>query len=307
MRPLTDQHPDAQSWAMLALLAAIWGGSFFFVGIAVKELPALLIVFARVLMAALLLLPIHLYFLGKLPTDRKTWVACLGMSVMNNVLPFTLIAWGQHHVASGLASVINATTPMFAVLFLALTGMEKTIPRKILALVIGFVGVIVLQGAKFDDIGGQGQGILAITLASAFYGVSVVWSKQRLSGIPPMTAATCQLLGSTFIMAILVICFSEPSLYLAISKPTAAALVTLAALSTSFAYLIFFRIIKRAGPTFVSLVTMLVPVTAIALGYLFLGENLSANEITGALIIGLALLIIDGRVLQFFSRQAQAN
>ena len=99
----TPQTADAQSWALLVALAAIWGGSFMFIGIAVKELPALLIVLARVAMAAAILLPIHFIILGQLPTNSKSWIACAGMSIMNNVIPFTLISWGQHHIASGLA------------------------------------------------------------------------------------------------------------------------------------------------------------------------------------------------------------
>ena len=118
-----------------------------FIGVAVKELPALLIVLARVGIAAALLLPVHLIVARKTARDMKTWIACGGMSIMNNVIPFTLISWGQHHIASGLASVVNATTPMFAALFMALAGFEAITARKAIALVVGFVGVVVLQGA----------------------------------------------------------------------------------------------------------------------------------------------------------------
>ena len=131
---MNEQKIDTQSWAMLGLLSLIWGGSFMFVGIAVKELPALLIVFARVGLAALILIPVHLMVQGRLPRDAKTWVACGGMSILNNVLPFTAISWGQHYIGSGLASVINATTPMFAGLFMALFGLEALTSRKSIAL-----------------------------------------------------------------------------------------------------------------------------------------------------------------------------
>jgi drug/metabolite transporter (DMT)-like permease len=290
---------DAQSWALLVVLAAIWGGSFMFIGVAVKELPSLLIVLARVSMAAAILLPIHLIVIGKLPSNRKSWVACAGMSIMNNVIPFTLITWGQHHIASGLASVINATTPMFAAMFMALAAYEAITLRKSIALLVGVAGVVILQGADFSNLGDQSLGILAVIVAAAFYGLSAPWSKKMLVGIPPLTIATCQLLISSVIMAAIVLPTQDIGLYAKASIQTWAALVALAALATSLAYLLFFRIIARAGASFVSLVTMLVPVSAIGLGYLFLNETLSTHEIIGALVIGLSLVIIDGRALRF--------
>ncbi len=300
MAPAADQRIDGQSWALLALLSLIWGGSFMLVGIAVKELPALLIVFARVGLAALILIPVHLIVQGRLPRDAKSWVACGGMSILNNVLPFTAISWGQHYIGSGLASVINATTPMFAGLFMALFGMEALTIRKGLALALGMIGVVVLKGGNFGDLGAQNLGILAVTFASCCYGLSTVWSKKRLVGMPPITIATCQLTVSGTIMGILAFSFSEPSLYFKASAITWEALFSIAAFSTAIAYLIFFRIIERAGPSFVSLVTMLVPLSAIILGMAVLGESLSANELAGAIIILLALVIIDGRVLKKF-------
>ena len=295
----TEQKIDGQSWAMLALLALIWGGSFMFVGVAVKELPALLIVLARVGIAAAILFPLHLIFQGPMPRDLRTWVSCGGMSIMNNVLPFTAISWGQHNIASGLASVINATTPMFAAIAMAAFGFEAITPRKIIALTIGFIGVLILKGGNFGDLGPQTYGILAITFASFCYGFSSPWSKTRLVGIPPLTTATCQLTISTVLMAVLVMLFSEPHLYGQVSLKVWVALLGLATLSTSVAYLIFFRIISRSGPSFVSLVTMLVPVSAIILGYFVLGETFSMHEAVGALLIGLALVIIDGRALKW--------
>jgi drug/metabolite transporter (DMT)-like permease len=295
---MAEQKIDAKSWAMLFVLAMIWGGSFMFVAVAVKELPALLIVLARVGIAALILIPVHLIFQGPLPRDRKTWVACGGMSILNNVLPFTAIAWGQHAITGGLASVINATTPMFGAIFMVLFALEAITTRKALALGLGFVGVIVLKGANFGDLGPQSLGIIAVIFASACYGLSSVWSKKYLMGIPPMTTATCQLITSSSVMAILVLLFSDVKLYAAASFNTWAALLTLAALSTSIAYLIFFRIIQRAGASFVILVTMLVPLSAILLGFLVLGETLSIHEVIGAAIILGALVIIDGRALK---------
>lgn len=296
---MADNRIDAQSWVLLLILSVIWGGSFLFIAVAVKELPALLIVLARVGIAAAILLPIHFVVQGRLPRDLKTWVACGGMSIMNNVIPFTAISWGQHHITGGLASVINATTPMFAALFMAMAGLEGITPRKAIALGLGLVGVLVLKGGGFGDLGAQTLGILAVVLASACYGLSAPWSKVRLVGIPPLTTATLQLTMSSIIMAVIVLLFAEPAQYAAASGKTWISLILLAAVSTSIAYLLFFRIIARAGPSFVSLVTMIIPVSAILMGYLLLGERLTINEVLGAFIIGLALVIIDGRMLRY--------
>jgi drug/metabolite transporter (DMT)-like permease len=291
------KQADAQSWSLLLLLSAIWGGSFFFIAIAVKELDALQIVLARVGIAAALLIPIHLFYIGGLPRDSRTWIAAAGMSVMNNICPFLLITWGQHYIAGGLASVINATTPMFTVLFLALFGLEAVTTRRITALIVGFIGVVILKGGNFGDLSVQSLGILAVVLASGFYGLSAPWSKTRLKGIAPLTTATCQLTISAVIMAVIVGLFGNVQQYASVSTTSWAALIGLAALSTSFAYLLFFRIIERSGPSFVSLVTMIIPVFAILLGTVFLGERLTLLEVAGAAVIGLALLIIDGRLL----------
>lgn len=296
---MADSKIDSQSWVLLFLLSLIWGGSFLFIAIAVKELPALLIVLARVGIAAAILIPVHLAVLGKLPGDLKTWAACAGMSVMNNVIPFTAISWGQHHISGGLASVINATTPMFAALFMALAGLEGITPRKAVALALGLAGVLILKGGGFGDLGAQTLGILAVMLASACYGLSAPWSKVKLAGIPPLTIATLQLTMSTILMVLIVAAFAYIRDYASASQATWISLLLLAAVSTSIAYLLFFRIIARAGPSFVSLVTMIIPVSAILLGYLVLGEKLTVNEVAGALVIGLALVIIDGRVLRF--------
>jgi drug/metabolite transporter (DMT)-like permease len=300
MNTKSSHTADAKSWGMLLLLSLIWGGSFLFIAIAVKELAALQIVLARVVIAAAVLVPIHLMFQGPLPRDKQTWIAAGGMSVMNNVIPFTLITWGQHFITGGLASVVNATTPMFAAVFMALAGLEAITPRKAIALFIGLIGVAVLQGVNFSGLSAQSLGILAVALASAFYGLSAPWSKKMLIGIPPLTTATCQLMISSVLMTVIALVLGDVLQLTQVSTTTWMALVGLAVLSTSVAYLLFFGIIQRAGPSFVSLVTMIIPLSAILLGYFVIGEKLTLQDFIGAAIIGLALIIIDGRLLQRF-------
>ncbi len=288
-----------QSWLLLVALSVLWGGSFLFVGVAVKELPPLLVVFARVAIAVIILLPVHLAVQGALPRTMALWISAAGMSILNNVLPFTLIALGQSTITAGLASVINATTPLFGAAIMAIAGAEALTPRKITGLILGVTGVVVLRGLTLTDLDQETRGVLAVLAASACYGLSSLWAKKRLQGVPPLTSATCQLMCSTVIMGVLVMVFANASQYSEISTKTAISILLLASVSTALAYLIFFKIIADAGASVVLLVTMLIPASAILFGVVFLDEQLSTNEIIGALIIGLALVIIDGRALRW--------
>lgn len=293
-----SSHASARDWTSLIILSVLWGGSFIFIGVAVNELPTLLVVFARVTLAALLLIPIHYLMIGSLPRDSRTWIAAGGMSIMNNVIPFSLIVYGQTFISAGLASVINATTPIFAVAAMAAAGHERLTKLKFAGLLLGLGGVAVLKGITFADFNQQTLGMFSVLLASVSYGVSSLWSRRKLQGIAPISTATCQLIISSIIMAIVVGMFSDLSLLLQTSSGTWVALLGLASLSTALAYLLFFRVIASAGPTFVSLVTMLIPIPAILMAAFVFGEFLALNEIVGALMIGAALLVIDGRLFR---------
>jgi drug/metabolite transporter (DMT)-like permease len=301
--PSSPSHIHLRDWGLLALLSLIWGGSYLFAGVAVKELPPLVIVMARVTIAALALLPLHFLLVGPLPGGRATWAAIAVMSLINNVIPFTLIVTGQTMIASGLASVINATAPLFGVAFLAAAGLEPLAPRKLLGIVVGIGGVAILKGGTLLGDGAQSAGILLCLGAAASYGLASLWAKLKLMTIPPLSMATGQLLCSAVIMAGLATGFSHPAALLSASALSWAALLGLALVSTAFAYIIFFRIVASAGAGNVLLVTMMIPVSAIALGVALLDETLEPREIAGAAIIALALLIIDGRVLRYPGRR----
>ncbi|MEI8179904.1 DMT family transporter [Aestuariivirga sp.] len=294
----SHHHIPLSVWGMLLLLSVIWGGSYLFVGIAVKDLSPLVIVMARVVLAAAALLPLHLLLIGPLPTDRAAWTAIIGLSIFNNVIPFTLIVTGQTMIASGLASVINATSPLFGVAIIAAAGLEPLIPRKVLGILVGIVGVAILKGGTIMGQGSQSLGILLCLGAAASYGVGSLWAKLKLKGTPPLSMATGQLLCSSVIMTVLAFSLDNPSQLLDASSESWAALLGLSLLSTSFAYIIFFRVVARSGPANVLLVTMLIPVSAIAMGFVVLGETLDTMEIIGTVIIILALVVIDGRALK---------
>jgi drug/metabolite transporter (DMT)-like permease len=297
---------DLQDWGLLIFLSILWGGSFMFIGIAVKELSPLMIVLCRVAIAAAVLLPFHWLLQGPLPRDRQSWVSFAGMSITNNVIPFMLFATGQSMITSGLASVINATTPLFGFAILALAGHETFSLRKIIGVFIGLVGVMVLKGVDLFAGGSESLGIFLCLLAAVSYGFGSLWARMRLMKIPPMTTAAGQLICSTVFMAVLVALFGKPSELAGLSGTGWIAILGLAVFATALAYIVFFRLITHAGPANANLVTMLIPVSAILMGYAVLSEALETSEIVGALIIVGALAIIDGRVLGLFGQRQNA-
>lgn len=294
----SDDTIDARDWLLLIVLSVLWGGSFFFNGVALKELPPLTLVCLRVALAAMILLPVMRAYGLRLPTSIDGWLPFVGIALLNNVLPFSLIVMGQTSIPSGLASVVNATTPVFTVLVMAAAREERLHARRVVGVVIGFVGVALLRGQGADLGATQHIGILLCLAAAFSYGLAALYARRKLAQSPPLVTATCQLIASSAMMAIVAACVDQPWRIPLPGPATMFAVVGLAGLSTAFAYVIFFQILRRSGSTNVMLVTLLVPVTAIFLGYLVLGELISAREIFGALVIASALLIMDGRVLQ---------
>lgn len=293
-------------WLLLGILSLLWGGSFFFIGIAVRELPPLTIVASRVALAALVLLP-ALHLMGQhLPRERTIWLAFFGMGLLNNVIPFTLIVWGQSQIPSGLASILNATTPIStAIVAHVFTSDEKLTANRMLGVLLGLVGVAVMLGA--DLLGGLGQNIAAqaaCLLATLSYACAGVFGRRfRRMAVPPPVTAGGQLIASTIMLLPLAALVDKPWALALPGWPVLAALLALAVLSTALAYVIFFRVMAAAGSN-VNLVTLLVPVSAILLGVLVLGETLLPRHLLGFGIIALGLLAIDGRMLRWLKGRA---
>jgi drug/metabolite transporter (DMT)-like permease len=297
-----DTSIDARDWSLLGLLSVLWGGSFFFNGVVLRELPPLTVVFLRVTLAALMLLPLLRLYKVRFPDSLSGWAPFIAIGLLNNVLPFSLVVMGQTYIPSGLASILNATTPLFTVVVMAVAGEEKLHVRRIAGVVAGLIGVIILQGGAFGWESGQGLGILLCLAAAFSYGLSALLARRFLSNSPPLGTATFQLLASAAMMTVVAGLVERPWQLPVPGAVTWSAVIGLAALSTALAYIVFFQILRRSGATNVMLVTLLIPVTAILLGVLVLGEKISAREIVGALVIGSALLVIDGRVLKLFQR-----
>ena len=299
-----DGRIDARDWLLLGVLSVLWGGSFFFNGVALGELPPLTLVFLRVALAALMLLPVLRVYRIDVPRSLDGWKPYVAVAFFNNVLPFSLIVTGQTFVSSGLASILNATTPLFTVVVMALAGEERLFARRVAGVIAGLIGVIILRGGFAVGIADQGIGILLCLAAALSYGVAALLARRKLAGLPPLASAAFQLLASSVMMGPIAAIVDRPWTLPMPGVTTWLAVAGLAALSTALAYLVFFQILRRSGATNVMLVTLLIPVTAILLGWLMLGEAISVREMAGAGVIGSALLIIDGRIFKLFRRPA---
>lgn len=299
MGKAVSQAMGKAEWAMLLALSVLWGGSFFFVEVALEAIPPLSLVAYRVFIAAIFLWIFVLASRRAVPASLSVWMAFVIMGLLNNVIPFTLIVWGQTQIASGLASILNATTPVFTVVVAGLLlPDERATTLKIAGVIAGFVGVVVLIGpAVISDLGLAVYAQLAVLAAAVSYAFAGVFGRRfNAMRVDPVVVAAGQVTASAiFVLPIaLLIDGSRP---LGRMEPEIlGSVLGLAILSTSLAYVLYFRLLSRAGATNLLLVTFLIPVTAIILGVGLLGETLGLNHVAGMTIIGLALAAIDGRL-----------
>ncbi|MGI9407149.1 MAG: DMT family transporter, partial [Hyphomicrobiaceae bacterium] len=238
---------NGTEWSLLILLSVLWGGAFFFVGVAVKELPPLTIVLVRVALAALMLLPVFWYYGHKLPATLSAWTPFFVMGLLNNVLPFGFLFAGQAYVTVGLASIINAMTPLFTVVVMASFGEEKLTTYRVIGVLLGVAGVAILRGIGGHLDGAQTLGIGLCLAGALSYGFAALWGRRHLEGIAPLKSATCQLIGSSVIMLVVVAIVDQPWTLAMPSQATWLSLVGLALFGTAIAYIVFFQILVRAG------------------------------------------------------------
>lgn len=302
-----NQIMGFQEWGLIIILSILWGGSFFFVGVAVQDMPPLTIVLCRVALASIILLAI-VYFKGdRMPSSLALWGKFIVMGALNNLIPFSLIVWGQTHIESGLASILNGTTPIFSVILAHfLTKEERLTPHRMSGVLIGWVGVAVLIG--FNSLRGFGievYGQIAVLGAALSYACAAIYGR-RFKGLSPLVVATGMLCGATTMMTPMALLVDQPW-NLSPSIYTVVALFGLAAISTSLAYIIYFRVLSTAGPTNLLLVTFLIPPSAILLGVMFLGERLEWNVFVGMGLIFTGLIAIDGRLLERFKRKEDVS
>lgn len=301
MTPAIHRSMTPTEWALLIVLAIVWGGSYFYIGVAIKVLPPLSIVAFRVGLGAILLYLVVRASGARMPTDRQSWADFLFMGLINNVGPFTLITWGQSHIESGLAAIINATTPLFGVIVANyLTTDEKMTPQRVAGVIIGFLGVVVMIGPDaFAEAADHVLAELACLAAAVLYAFSGVFGRRfSRRGIAPMVTATGQITCAAIVLVPVALIIDQPWALPMPGIEVWGSLIGLAVISTTLAYIIYYRILATAGAVNLLLVTFLVPVSAILLGALILGERLSMNHFVGMACIGLGLAAINGRMLR---------
>lgn len=284
---------SARNWMTLAILSILWGGSFVFVELALTGLPVITIVWARVALAASLLALWLMLSRTGFPS-RQHWPALAVMGLLNNAVPFTLLVMAQGQITGGLASILNATTPLWTVLVAHLfTSAEKITGTKAMGLTLGFSGVVVIAGG-----GGPAKlwAIAACLGAALSYGLSGVWGRRfKGLGLQPLRVAFGMLASAATLLLPLWVVLERPWVNPMPAPLPLPAVVGLAVLSTALAYILYFRLLASAGAVMLSLVTFLIPASAVALGALVLAEPILPRQIGGLALILAGLLAMDGR------------
>lgn len=290
----------AVEWGLIALQSMLWGSSYFFIEVAQPELPALTLAALRTIPAAAALFLIVLPLGYRLPATLAEWRLFIAFSAFNTVLPFLLIVWGQARATGGMAAILNATAPLFGIVLAhLLTHDEKLSWSKVAGVLVGVAGVGILVG--WDVVAGSSADLMArlALLAAPFcYVLANIYVRRRLGRYPPFVIAVMQMVGAMFVTFPLALAVDRPWTLAAPSLAALGAIVGMGVLGSAFASLCHFTVLQRAGATNASLVTLIMPLTPILLGGVFLGEQLSGRDVAGALVIAAALVIIDGRVLR---------
>ena len=295
---------SARAWAELLLLSLIWGGSFLAIRIALDAVPVGWAVAHRVFWAALALWAVVLLRRMPLPRAPRVWAAFLVMGILNNAIPFSLMAWGQLHIETGLTAILNAATAVWGVLVAAaLFADERLTARKALGVGLGFLGVVTAIGPdallRFDL---RSAAQLAVIGGTLSYALAGSWARAQLSDVPPLLSAAGMLTGSGAILipAALV---RDGAPVLALSPGTWAAIGYMALVATACAYLLYYRVLAMAGSGNLLLCTLLIPPVAIALGAAVRGEALPPQAWAGFALLCLGLLVLDGRLLRRAGRR----
>jgi drug/metabolite transporter (DMT)-like permease len=282
----------------LALLAFIWGWSFLFIKVAVEGMTPATVAATRVALGCAVLLIVGRVRGLRLPTGAVWWRHFAVVAVAGSVLPFTLLAWGEQHVSSALTSVLNASTPLFAALFVAAFLGERLRPVQVAGLLLGFVGVAIaagLAGADLAESSLAGEG--AAVLAGVGYGISFAYTKRHLVGIPPLVAATGQLAAGTAVLlpAAVVTTLRDG---ISLTPRRVLAISLLGVFGTGIAYVLNYRSIAELGPTLASVVTYLVPVVAVVVGVVFLDERFELRLLVGGALTVAGIVLLNGRPLR---------
>lgn len=306
----TNKLMGKSDWALLFGLSMLWGGSFLFTEIAIREVPPLTIAFVRLAFGALIL-HVVLRVLGHhIPATWHEWRALAVMGLINSMLPISLIAWAQTAIGAGLASILAATSPLFGMVAAHfLTTDERLSGHRLLGTMLGFCGTVVVIGpSALGEFGSETTAQLAVLAAAMSSALGGVFGRRVHSmGVTPLGIAAGQVTTASILLLPLVCLLDRPWAQPFPGASAISALLAMAVLSTALAYVIFFLVLARAGAMNILLVGFLVPVSAVLLGSLLLGEDLELQDLAGMLVIGIGLLVIDGRLIRVFRPTGSAD
>lgn len=270
---------------LLLALSSMWGLSFLFIELALRELGPIWIVAGRTSVGGIVLLTIVLVRRAPLPRGRGLWLRLLALGVINNALPWTALAWAQQRLPSGLTGLLMAIVPTTTLLVAGAVGLERITPRRLVGLLLAIAGVVVIVGGDIEQ-PGRVVAVLAVVLATVGYATAAVFAKSQVSGrAPPLTIATGQvLIAAAVTLPVAWIVEGRPALG-ALTPTTLGAIALLGAFGTGLAYLVFYSLVARVGATNATLTTYLIPIVAVIAGILVLDERLGVYAVAGGILI----------------------
>ncbi|MBP6017282.1 MAG: DMT family transporter [Candidatus Promineofilum sp.] len=287
---------NGKNLLLLITLAALWGPSFLFIKVAVEDIPPLTLVLGRVAIGATFLLIVLRAQRGRLPHDRRIWGHLAVVALLHNALPWVLLSWGEQYIDSALASILNGTTPLFTIILAHfLVAGDRMTASKLTGVLIGFAGLLLLVLPSLKGgLQATTWGLIAVTVAAALYGVAIIYSRNHLRGLPPLTAPASQLLLATLYMAPIAVLIDKPW---ALHRPSPVALGSLfllGVMGTGLAFIVYYRLLETAGPTYISMVTYVIPIFGVVLGVLILNEQLTWYALGGFILILLGVMVVNG-------------
>ncbi len=296
---------------LMILLAALWGPSFVFIKVGVETIPPLTLVFGRVALAAVLLYLVLRWQHGRLPDSLDTWKHISVVALVHNAAPFFLFAWGEQYVDSALASILNGTIPLFTILLAHLfTQDDHLTPAKVIGVLVGFGGMLVLVYPSFQGgVMATAWGVMALVLASFLYGVAIVYARNHLRGLPPLVAPTGQMIMASVYLLPLMLLWERPWQLPPPSMASIVSMLALAVFGTALAFIVYYRLLERAGASYLSMVAYMIPVFGIFFSVILLDEKLTGEMIVGGMLILLGVMIVNGLFDALFARRLaqQAN
>lgn len=297
-----------RNFFLLLFLASLWGPSFLFIKVAVAEIPPITLVLARVGIAAVLLYLVLRLQGHNLPGPSRIWGHIAIVALFHNSLPFVLLSWGEQHIDSAIASIVNGTTPIFTILLAhMLTTDDRLTSTKVVGVTLGMLGMVLLVAPSLvGGVEATTLGLLAVIAVSASYGLAMVYSRKHLRGMEPLVAPTGQFLLATLYLLPLVLLIDRPLTLSAPSTQAIASLLALAVFGTALAFIVYYRLIESADASYVSMVTYLVPVFGVILGVLILGERLSWNAYVAFAMILIGVMIVNG-LFQGWTKRIRAQ